>query len=330
MNRMHRRTLVPTLFLVLTLIFRVFSQEELKEEKEAMEIGGSITVDAFIDPSAANESALEIGTVDLSANVNVAQKVVASITVSADDNLSRLFVDQALVAWQIGTTWQLLFGQQTYRHGLLSTHLISDPVITGAVELVGPGVDAAATVGPLTAGLGLTYLTEQELGFRLTQDSTITIDTMRSSGFRGLAHIDLALLDESVARLSVSHATGMVDLSVGTGLVFGNLSVDLELWTMLSEAPREAGWYVGAAYAIGDHLELALRYDGVSPDQFERIDHRVGGGATISFVHGIFAAVEYAHLVPAQGEASDEIALQLGLESTIKLPGYQRRTLIRN
>ena len=67
------------------------------EDKEAMELGGVVTLDAAMDPQDVQATGMEIGDVELSAVVNLSNGLVAAITIKADNNLQNLFVDAAIV-----------------------------------------------------------------------------------------------------------------------------------------------------------------------------------------------------------------------------------------
>jgi hypothetical protein len=59
------------------------------------------------------------------------------------------------------------------------------------------------------------------------------------------------------------------------------------------------------------------------------MDMRMGGGVNIMIKDGIFCALEFAQRRPFEGDAVNEIAFEVGLEQTIQLPGFQRKTLTR-
>ena len=82
-----------------------------------------------------------------------------------------------------------------------------------------------------------------------------------------------------------------------------------------------AGWFAGYAWNSNDLVSTAIRYDALSEDMFCDIAHRAGGGITFHMLHGIFLALEYGHMFIPDTDSEGEVALQLGLESTLKLPG---------
>ena len=165
---------------------------EAKEEKPAMELGGYVTVNYGTDLAKDADPSFGIGEVDLSANVNISPEVVASITVMTYNHLDSLWIDQAMVAWTPSLLpVEFLFGQQTMNHGLLTTRLISDPLLLDDVELVQPSVILNGTMDIFTAGFGFTVLSElDELNF----DTTYR--------YSGVINIDANLPNESLIRLS--------------------------------------------------------------------------------------------------------------------------------
>jgi hypothetical protein len=311
-----------------------------EEEKEAMEIGGVVTVDAVADPAEKSSASLEVGTVELSAVVNVAQGVVASITLLAEGNLSDISIDEALIEWVPGNKpFSVIFGQQTFNHGLLSTHLISDPMILDAVETAGPGITVNGTFGLFTPGIGVTFyhydaVTQTKYAVN-PADSSISTEEVEiepaRNVFAGVVNCDIAFLEESAARLSLKMYGDIVDLAAGAGLNLGRFALDAEIFSELTDANgvKQSGYYAGAAVGITERVEAAVRYDGLSDDLFDGIEHRIGLGATVSIKYGIFCALEYSYTGVGTNGGVSEIAAQLGLESTLKLPGFHRKTLTR-
>lgn len=310
------------------------------EEKEAMAIGGLVTVDASSDPTDINAAAAQVGQVALSANVNVAEGVTASITVLAEGNMSALSIDQAVVeVAPEGKPFVFLFGQQAFNFGLLSTRLISDPSILDAVSTSGPGLAASVSHGAFTPGLGISYFHGDEEKTTLYKinfaDSTVaaadSVTEPASDLFTGIVNCDIALPNESTVRMAARFSGDIVDISLGAGFVLGPVMLDAEIYSEAADDDdaKKGGYYAGAAWTINDRMETAFRYDGFSEDSFDDIVHRLGIGATLSFKHGIFCAFEYSVDDVGSDEPQQLVALQVGLESTIKLPGFQRKTLTR-
>jgi hypothetical protein len=309
-------------------------------EKEAMEIGGLVTVDAASDPTDVNTASAQVGQVALSANVNVAEGVTASITVLAENNMAALSIDQAVVeVAPENLPFVFLFGQQSFNFGLLTTRLISDPSMIDAVSTSGPGIAANFSRGVFTPGFGVTYFHEDAqngkmLRINFADSSVIAADTIEkpeSNLFTGIVNCDIGLPNESTVRIATRFSGDIVDLTLGAGISVGPVALDAELFGTLNDADdtKAAGYYAGAAWTINDRIQAAMRYDGMSEDAFNDIIHRIGLGATFSFRHGIFCAAEYSVDDIGSDDPQQQIALQVGLESTIKLPGFQRKTLTR-
>jgi hypothetical protein len=315
--------------------------KEEPEEKEVMEIGGLVTVDASADLSDIKNTVAEIGAVELSANVNVAEGVVASITLLAESNLSELSIDQALVEIAPeNKPFSLIFGQQSYNFGFISTRLISDPSLVDAVETSGPGLAVNLSAGILSPGLAVTYShnpTETEKVYTINfsdstvQENEITI-AEETNYFKGIVNLDLSILEESTIRIASRFDKSHLGLNAASEIILSKAAIDAEFYSELLDDidPLAGGWYFGLAYDFSDNFNAGIRYDGYSEDSFTAICHGIGAGATISFKHGIFCALEYHLDDISSGEVVQELALQVGLESTIKLPGFQRKTLTRN
>jgi hypothetical protein len=291
------------------------------EEREAMELGGYVTVDYRSDLGDFGAASLDIGEVDLGANVNISSETVASVVIKTWSRLDSLWIDQALVSYKpAGIPMELLFGQQTMSHGLLTTRLISDPSILDMVELVKPGVVLSGTLDRFTGGLGFIMLSpDRGIGF--------TPENLYST----VVNIDASLPGESLLRLSSLVNNGQADLDLAGTVNAWKLALDFEGFTTLEtpDSLKRSGFYAGTLFDATERLGLAVRADGVSNDNFEDMDLRVAGGITLSIKDGIFVALEGGRLMPAGGDASNEIALEVGLEQTIKLPGFQRKTLTR-
>jgi hypothetical protein len=286
------------------------------EEKEAMEIGGFVTVDFGGETGRLKQAAFNMGTVELGANVNIKENLKASITLLSENDMSLIGVDQAMATVDLPGC-KTYFGLHVFNHGLLSTHLISDPLILDRVELSAPGGTVTCSVNKSTFGLGMTIL---------------RVDTI-SSQYTAVANWDYAVKEESVLRLSALVSNKTTDADLALIMPVGPVSLDGEVYTQLTVqegGTRASGYMAGIAYGINDKLEIAIRNDGISANTFKNMETRIGIGATVNITDEIFCAVEYGHFMPSAGDAVGEIALQVGLESTLKLPGFQRKTLTRN
>jgi len=312
---------------------------EAIDEKEAIELGGVVTVDASTPTSAFKDATMEIGTVELSAIVNVAEEVTASITVLAESDLTTLSIDGAVVEWVPSShPVSIVFGQQTYNFGLLTTQMISDPLITDMVETAGPGVTASAVYKNFRSGAAVLYQPVDEVvtishlhtaeGIAL-YDTSSTVDEKQH--FIGNLYLDYTFTDASTGRFSLLGNRERMEIDAGFGYAGEMLAVDAELYMTAygDDENQPAGWFTGCAWNIGERVTTALRYDALSENLLENMAHRVGGGVTLHMSNGIFLAFEYGQTFTVNADSEGEVALQLGLESTLKLPGFQRKTLTK-
>lgn len=307
------------------------------EEKAAIELGGAVSLDFVADPKSISEGTVELGTVKLSANVPIIDGLLASITLKATDKLSNVAVDEALVEWTLAKEkLTLIMGQHGFNHGLLSTHLISDPLVLDFVETGGPGLTGTINLEKISPSFAIGFahedaVTHDSMYIEGTEIKKETIeDSPEDMKVFGVFTIDIPYLEECGARISTHVRDGFSDIAIGTEIIAKKLTVDLETAIRLSssEENRMSGYYVGIAYAFHDVFEAAIRYDGLSEGYYDEIDHRVGVGGTFNIFHGIFAALEYGHSFMNDGTDEGELTVQVGLESTLKLPGFRRKTLL--
>ncbi len=291
-------------------------------EKPAMELGGFLTADFQSPLDDFSGSTLSIGEVDLGAKVNISEEVVASVVVKSWNKLDSLWIDQALASFKpTGTPVEFLFGQQTLSFGLLTTRLISFPLIYDDVDLRRPSLVFNASKGAVTAGLGLTYL---------ERPSGPDVETRRR--YNAVVTVDARLPNESTARLSSRIAKDDAEINLAATANTGRFTVDAEcLATIASEsdASRASGFYAGVQWNPTDNMGLAVRIDGRSPNDFFGMDNRFGAGFSYKIKDGIYCACEVARDFPNEGAPSNRIAFELGLQQKIELPGFQRKTLGR-
>ncbi len=312
------------------------SQTSIEPEHSVMELGGVVTIDYGGDMSEMKDIEAKVGTVELSANVSVAPNILASITLLSGGDLSSIVIDAAIVEWKLqNTPAVILFGQQNLGHGLMSTHLISDPLVKGvAPGFGGPSISLNIDHGLIApfAGLGM-FPGGSSTQHTVTVDSIGTTEvteteTSAKGHYRGLLGFNLTPTDIFTLRTSISLGTEYQDAVLGGELSIGIVVVDLEGYYQFSEgAEANSGVYTGAAVNVSDMVAIATRYDMATENQFEDVTSRIGTGVTISFDHGIFCAAEYGYLIPSEGDAVNEIGLQIGLKSSLKLPGFRRKTL---
>lgn len=307
------------------------------EQKEAIELGGTVSLDFSSDPKTIEDGKIELGTVKLSANVPITDGLLASITLKARENLSIVSVDEALIEWTLAKEkLTLIMGQHTYSHGLLSTHLISDPAILDFVETASPGITGIINLSKITPSfaIGFEHVDAENHDSLFINGSIIEKITVEDSPedmkVFGVFALDIPYFEECGARISTHVRDDFTDLAIGTEIIAKDLTIDLETAIRLSsdDENKTSGYYVGIAYAFHEIFEAALRYDGLSESYYKAVDHRIGIGGTFNIFHGIFAALEYGHSFMNDGTDEGELAIQLGLESTLKLPGFRRKTLL--
>lgn len=323
----------------LAFAFPAFGQTPT-EEKEAMEIGGVVTLDYGSPVDNFDDQSLEIGTVELSAVVNVNPRIKGFITLLAESNLSEISINQAVGDLTFESIpLEVLFGQQTFNLGLMTTHLISSPLGYDLVGPTQPGITGLFALKTVTLGLGVLMLetasTAAPQYVVTTANDTVALEAgegEKSRSIGGVINFDYAFLDGSLVRLSSIVSPNNIDLDLACGVGLGNLTIDAEIYSKLA-VPRDqtmAGSYsIGLAYDITDKINVAIRHDGFSEDQFNDLTMRVGVGTSVKVLGDCFVAFEYGYEAPDDGDAISTIALQVGLESTLKLPGFQRKTLTR-
>jgi hypothetical protein len=303
------------------------TESKAEEEKPAIELGGYVTVDYGSDMSDFKNPSFGIGEVDLGANVNISDEVIASILVMAEERLDSLWIDQAMVSYKPKSApLELLFGQQTMSHGLLTTRMISDPLILENIEtmeLIKPSIVISGTMNRFTGGLGLT-LFSRDNGPDLDPDGL----------YSAVVNLDAALPNESLLRLSSLANEEYVDVDLAGTINYWKLAFDFESIVNVKssdDSARPSGFYASMLYDVVDPVSVALRVDGqaASDAVFKDMEMRYAGGVTVKIKDGIFCALELSRLVNVEGDAYDEIAFEIGLEQTIQLPGFQRKTLTR-
>ncbi len=321
--------LIPVIFALICVSEVIAADSTNVEDREAMEIGGVVTTDLYGPAENLKDATFEIGTVELGANVNISRNFVASVVVKAEGNLHDLFIDKAVGQYHLNDgPLTCLFGVYTQNHGLLTTHLISDPSIVaeddfdGVVELNNPAISLNIDLKKFSLGAAFTIL-------------NFEIDSItKSNNYSGLLNFDVPFMDESLFRLSSVLSQKFIDVDLATEIILSGISADLELYSRFpydKDDQSLSGYFAGLAYSLaGDHLEIAARYDGTSTDFFKELNHRIGAGFTVNIIDGIFIATEYSYTRTSNGEHSQELAFEVGFENTLKLPGFQRKTLTQN
>jgi hypothetical protein len=297
------------------------SEEPAKTLDEKLQLGGLVTLDHNSGMNPVRNPDLELGEVALGANVTLSKELLASVLLKAEGDLGKIFFDQAVASLQPeGTAWTFLFGQQTFNHGLLSTRLISDPEILPYVELIRPGLSASYSLGGFAFGAGAT-VEEAELDGYTSRDYALLPNVDWQSGPLMLR-----------ASGAVSRYSSDADLGLSLGL--GRVQMDAEAFDRLpvwDARERVSGYYLGAEISATSSLSFALRHDGVLSGSFSDLrSYRNAAGATFTLKHDLFAACEYSQLEDETNGTDRRIALQVGLKSTLELPGFQRKTLTQD
>jgi hypothetical protein len=306
------RLLALVVLLPVTLTPCHVTEGEDKDEKEAMEVGGLLTVDGANKFKDWENTPAELGTVQLSATVHVAENMEGSITLQSENDPDHIAIDQAVGLWTLGDK-QIVFGEQYFRTGLFSTRMISDPLVLDLGEFHQPGVTGAWAKGTMNFGLGLTSLATGP-------DSALNHDPCL------VASVDVAPGSHAL-RIASQLSRERQAVDGAANLVFGMLLLDAEaLWRWKDDdGVAKGGYTAGIALQLNDVVQVAGRWDGLG-DEEQALNHqRFGGGVTISLVEHVFGSGEIAW---------DEVdgpvfALQMGLQSTLKLPGFQRKTLTK-
>jgi hypothetical protein len=295
---------------------------EAKEEKPAMELGGNVLVDYMSDMSDFSDPTLQIGQVELGAKINISEEVIASVLIKTWSKLDSLWIDQALVSYKPGQLpVELLFGQQTFNHGLLTTRLISFPAIYDKVDFRKPGLILNGTLKEFTGGFGMTVL---------QNDTTGGVDLKNL--YSGVFNIDAALPTDGIIRLSSVFNEEKTDIDLCGTINYWNLSFDFEglmRARSLADSINPSGFYTGVLWNITERLGCAARIDGSSNNNFAEMELQYTGGMTFAIKDGIYCSLEFSHYVPHEGDASDQIAFEIGLLQKIQLPGFQRKSLSR-
>jgi len=308
------------------------------EECEAMDIGGLVTLDYGAPINNFKNQALQIGRIELRAVVNVNQNVKGFITLLSEGDLHKIRIYQAAADLTLQKpSLEFIAGQQIFNHGLMTTRLINYPLGYGLVLPNQPGVTGVYTLGNAKvslAGLMVENASEPKPQSILsTRGDTVwlpgaTADTSRFLGC--VAGADYSFANGSNTHVSMLVSHDKIDLDVACALIVRNLTLDGEIYSQLkmSENGAKAATYcAGASYALSDAFSLAFRNDGLSEDRFKDFTMLYAGGCVYKIFGDCYIAFEYDYQKPSMGEAINSIALEFGLQSTLKLPGFQRKSL---
>lgn len=296
------------------LIMLLFSFVIYAEQSEAMEIGGAFTLDLASNIDNIDEASFNMGTVELSANVNVAKDIIGSITLLAEENMELICIDGAFASYSSSNNAFSAFGGlHLFNYGLLETHLISDPTMLDFVETVGPGISVIYSSNNFSYGLGLVIF---------SSDDTLSPMAIHT----GILNLDYSFSEEELFRLSTKLSKNSIDIDLGISKHVFGACFDIEAFSINKKNNNKtSGLSFGTSYPLKDNLELAFRVDGISSGLFNNLDTYLGLGFTFNITDEIFTAFEFGN-----SSEGNSIAIQFGLESSLKLPGFRRKTLTNN
>ena len=310
----------------------------LPEEKEAMQIGGLVAVDYASPLDDFKSQTLSLGRIELRAVVNINANVRGFITLLTEGDLEKIrFYQAAADLTPDNLPIELIVGQQIFNHGLMTTRLINYPLGYGLVLPNQPGVSAMFTMNNFKislAGLMTETVTSEKCDSVLTiAGDTIELPGKTSASERlpgAVASFDYSFTNSSLLHLSISASHDDIDIDAACALILEKFTFDAEVYSQLREPAgtgKAATYCAGIAYAISDNVSLAVRNDGLSGDRFRDLTMLFCGGIVVKIFGDCYAAIEYDYTKPPEGDASSAIALEFGLQSTLKLPGFQRKSL---
>ncbi len=152
-------------------------------------------------------------------------------------------------------------------------------------------------------------------------------NSISSNDYTGILSLDWICCGAGFFRLSSAIATRQTDVDAAFNFLIKRFIIDTEGFIRNitpDGAEQEQGAYCGLDYMLNEIVSIAAR-----ADYLNRVK-RAACGVKLSLSNDLFVAVEAGRNMPVVGEAYNELFLQFGLESTLKLPGFQRRTLTRN
>ncbi len=285
------------------------------EVMEAMEVGGRITVDGQNNFHQWENTPATLGHVELSAMVHVHENMEGAITLLSQNDPGSIAIDQAVGQWTLGAG-QIIFGQQYFNLGLLTTRLIRDPLIVDAATFQQAGVTGLWTREWLTLGLGISSLATGP-------------DSAQVSDPCFIVNADVAPGNQ-VLRLATQISRERLALDGAFNLNFGPILLDAEaIWRFSDEQVDPNGGYnAGLTYPLNAIVSMSVRWDAMGDLGEALRRQRMGGGITITLIEQVFGAVEVDWDKEMGFKGQPLFAVQMGLRSAIKLPGFQRKTLV--
>lgn len=287
--------------------------DEPHEQREAMEVGGLLTVDGANKFKDWQNTPAQLGSMELSAIVHVDSNMEGSITLLSESDPEHIVVDQAVGQWTLAKA-KIIFGQQGFNLGLLSTRTISDPLMLDLGEFRQAGVTGLMYAGLFTYGFGLSSLSTTGPDSTTTSDPCVILNADFTP-------------EGQLARLALQASRARQAVDAGLNLTHGTWMLDAEaLWRWKDEDDiAKTGFSAGIAWQALPMFQPAVRWDGIGDENDPVANQMLTLGITVSPIDHLFGAAEMA--VDQDGEPY--FALQMGLQSTLKLPGFQRNTLTK-
>jgi hypothetical protein len=292
-----------------------------------MELGGLFTLDYLAPAATLEDPVLEIGTAELGANLGLSRDLTASVMLETEGGLDHLAIGQAAATLRPAQgPWTLVFGQHALAHGLLTTRLPSDPLLLDRVELIQAGGSAIWSGKRVSLGLG-GFVRREGTPSDLQDEEAIHSDPV------AVWNVDLLSEGETTARLSFTASANSFTADAAASLSAGRFDLDAEAYHEFASPPghgRAAGAYAGAAWNLFPTLFTAVRVDILGDGTWARLEGRLAGGLVYHRGDGLFAAVECGYGAPPDGRRDLDAIIQVGLESTLELPGFRRKTLTQD
>jgi hypothetical protein len=267
---------------IIVFLFAKGMAAELDRDSLEMEVGGLFTVDASNRFKDWENTPARLGVVELSAKVILNPQMEGAITLVSEDDPENIRIDQAVGLWNQGSQ-QIVFGQQYFNLGLLTTHLISDPSILDLVEFSQAGITGIWHKGYFSVGAGLSSLVTGS-------------DSVSSSDPCVIVNTDVAP-GEHLLRIAGLGSKEQLSIGAATNLTFGPFAMDAEIFWRLKDADGMAkgGYYTGFAWSPKEGVEFALRWDGLGDETEFLSRNRFAGGLTLTWLEHIFGSLEIGH-----------------------------------
>lgn len=280
------------------------------ERKFPLELGGFFTYD-LAGPATDWGNAdvpLSLSWMELSARVPVATHLVGAITILSRNGPRDLQIWQCLAAYEDSGT-SVVVGQQNFHHGLLTTRLVSNPLIWDSAWMNARGAEVSRTLGAWTIGAGIAIL-------------DVPGDSLEGTPDRhdpsGSGYVDWVPAEGSILRASGIAGRHWQDADLAANLAIGSFLVDMEGYRKFRDRdPDLLGCSLGLAWQSGAWT-VGTRYDRLSLEGAESWQGRTSAGTVVQFWSAMFAGIE----VSRTDHGNVGIDFQVGLSSHMKVPGF--------